>query len=86
VTRRQVTAVRVDHRGYVSSVADDGAPWSPRHTIDVITDIELGIHDYVTHTNGQDTPIDIGHDTTGVYLHTRTHPDGPNLLLDLPHY
>ena len=81
---RAVRKTGKNHQGDITSLCDDGAPWSPRHKSDAISDIESGLHTYfVPWTTGR-TEIRVAQGTNGKYLRTDRDGTSRNNHDDLP--
>lgn len=71
-------------QGDITSLCDDGAPWSPRLKADAISDIANGYHTYhVPWTTGR-TEIRVVQGSNGPYLRTDRDDTTRNNLDDLP--
>jgi hypothetical protein len=81
---RKVTEVSVNNHGYVTELWNDTENWSPRSTVDAVTDLELGTYSYYCGGGGEFPEITDAWDERGKYLTTIGHDDGTNELLELP--
>ena len=83
---RRVTAVSVDHAGYVTHLWNDESDWSPQSASEAILDQELGIHQYYVRGHDGTTEIIEGEDAGGVFLLGVRDGRRHNVLLDLPRH
>lgn len=81
---RAVRKTGKNQAGDITSLCDDGAPWSPRYKLDAISDILTSTHTYhVPWTDGR-TEIRVVSGPTGPYLRTDRDSTVKNNLDDLP--
>ena len=81
---REITAVSVDHHGYITHLWNDGASWSPCSTYDAVLDMEMGTHSYFVDIPEHPTQVVEAEDRGGRFLSTAQDADEHNYLLDLP--
>jgi hypothetical protein len=84
VVEREVRAVSVDHRGFVTRLINGDESWSPRSAIDAILDLDLGQASYFIDWPEGRSPILDAEDSAGRFL--TAHRDGGDVndLLGLP--
>ena len=82
---REVTRSRRDSDGDIIALCNHAASWSPRSELDVIRDIESGVHRYYVLAGSQRSFIRVADGPTGKYL--RTDPDTSSIgeLDNLPY-
>jgi hypothetical protein len=81
---RAVTKTGKDSDGDITSLCNDGQPWSPRSKADAIADIDGGSHTYYVPWRNGRTEINVVDGPTGKYLRTDADDTERNNLDDLP--
>lgn len=67
-TDRLITEICLDSMGNIAALADPGQWWSPRSWVQVVRDIENGVHTYCIDRRGLRLRITVAHGACGKYL------------------
>ncbi len=81
---RIVTCTGKDVGGDIISIGDKEAYWSPKLKVDIIWDIESGIHAYFLEVSGERIDIHVVEGINGKYLRSDPEKTTENILINLP--
>lgn len=72
---RRITATGKDRDGDIIRVCNSGAYWSPRNAVDVIRDIDTGLHTYYVRNGAGRSDVHVSSTSAG-RRYLRTDPNG----------